>query len=107
MASVNCQYSTLVEFFRVAKQKEWLTSKLAINAVPRPGRERMEGEVEGFADTNDQSEANSSASPETMSNAEFTQTRMENNTSSRKSGERKSGVLGKLGESFSKSKKVP
>jgi HEAT repeat protein len=107
MASVNCQYSTLIEFFRVAKQKEWLTSKLAINAVPRPGRERMEGEVESFADTDDQSNANGTANPEATSTPEFTQTRMENNSSSRKSSERKSGVLGKLGESFSKSKKVP
>ncbi len=107
MASVNCQYSTFVEFFRLSKQKEWLSSKLAINALPRPGRERMEGEVESFVDSDVPSESKDSANPEANSESEFTQTRMESNSSSRKGGERMSGVLGKLGESFSKSKKVP
>jgi hypothetical protein len=114
LAAAGCGYSTLVEFFREAKQKSTLDSRLAVNALPRLGRERLS------SDWSDNSEEESTTSTYASDDvpAMFGHADVEDRTLQRDdvaqldgksnhnddSGNNKPSFFGKLNQTFTKNK---
>ncbi len=96
MAELDCSYGTMIEFFRRSREKELLSTKLAINAVPKPGRERLDSSewdsevaLASFEEDSD-SPSNGMLLPDAK-----TQKKPVND-------EKKSSIFGKLGDVFSR-----
>ncbi|MBX3416825.1 MAG: flagellar basal body P-ring protein FlgI [Pirellulaceae bacterium] len=104
LAEVDCSYGTIVELFRNIRENQMMDAKLAINALPRPGRERDSSDwdsevmLANYEEDAGQGRGNS-ATLSSKSGKLFGKATEED--------QKKTPIFGKLGDMFSRSKQSP